>query len=99
MFRAASLAAVLVLTASLPALAQNREIDQRQYRQQNRVERGIHRGELNPREARAIRAEQLRIDRMQRRAMMDGRMTRREQREIEQAQDRLSYMIRHARND
>ena len=99
MLRAASLAAAFLVTASIPALAQNRQIDQRQDRQEYRVQRALQSGELNRREARAIREEQWRIERMQRRAMSDGHMSPREEREIRQAQDRLSEMIRHASND
>lgn len=99
LFRTVSLSAALVVAASLPALAQNPRIDQRQYNQDQRIERGYQRGDITPREARRLELEQRRIDRMQRRAMADGRMTRRERREIEVAQNRLNRMIRHERRD
>ena len=99
MLRATSLAAALLFTAALPALAQNRQIDERQYRQDQRVERGFYRGDLTRREVQRIEQEQRRIDRMQRQAMADGRMSRRERQNIQVAQNRLNAMIRHERHD
>jgi predicted XRE-type DNA-binding protein len=65
------------------------DIETRLQRQQLRIDRGIERGLLTRDEARRLRIEHRRIERMQARAMADGRVTRWEA-------DRLIVMLDHA---
>lgn len=51
-----------------------RYIDQMQARQRQRIQQGIRSGELTPREAQRLMAEQQQIERMQHRFMSDNRI-------------------------
>ncbi|MDD4880336.1 MAG: hypothetical protein PHR30_18530 [Gallionellaceae bacterium] len=51
-----------------------RYIDQMQAQQRQRIQQGIRSGELTPREAQRLMAEQQQIERMQRRYMADNRL-------------------------
>ena len=87
---------VAVLAAlSLPTFAQHTtpQIDQRQDRQERRIEQGVRSGELTPREAARLERGQARIRQMERQALADGRISRRERREIDHAQDQQNQLI------
>lgn len=75
------------------------EVDQRQARQQQRIQRGLRSGDLAPQEARRLQRQQREIRRMERRAIADGVVTPREQYEINQAQNQASRSIRRQRQD
>lgn len=96
----AALAAVLAPTfafAQEPTRAS--VIDNRQARQERRIDAGIENGQINQREAARLNARENRIDRMENRALSDGSVSRREFRRIETAQNRTSRAIRHQRHD
>ena len=87
---------VAVLGAlSLPAFAQHTtpQIDQRQDRQERRIEQGVRSGELTPREAARVERGQARIRRMERQALADGRISRRERAAIDREQDKQNQLI------
>lgn len=87
---------VAVLAAlSLPAFAQHTtpQIDQRQDRQERRIEQGVRSGELTPRETARLERGQARIRHMERKALADGRISRRERAAIDRAQDRQNQLI------
>ena len=87
---------VAVLGAlSLPAFAQNTtpQIDQRQARQEHRIEQGVRSGELTPREAARVERGQARIRRMERQALADGHINRRERAAIDREQDKQNQLI------
>jgi len=86
-------AVALVMASSVPGLAQTYRTEGREYRQDNRIVRGMVRGELTPRELRNIERQQNRVDRAQRRASRDGYVTRSERRKLERMQDRASRNI------
>lgn len=88
-----AVAATLVATA-LPASAQSRG-DVRQWRQQERIERGYHTGRLTPREAARLQRQQDRIHRIERRARYynGGYVDPRSRAKIERLQDRASRNI------
>ncbi|MCX7961831.1 MAG: hypothetical protein N2653_09705 [Burkholderiales bacterium] len=97
--------AVLVVVAAgvgLPALAQTsstERIEERQAKQQRRIEEGIRSGELTPREAERLRKGQQRIQRMEERARADGKITPKEAARIERAQDVESRRIWREKHD
>jgi len=68
-------------------------VDQREVRQEARIERGVASGQLTLREAARLNAEQARIDRTEARAKADGRITAAERRFLNQAQNRASQNI------
>ena len=80
----------LLLATAAPGIAQDwyagRDIDARQARQYDRIQRARRSGELSGREYRSLLAEQRRIAEMERRAKSDGVLTRREREAIHSAQ-------------
>ena len=64
-----------------------------------RIEQGIRSGQITPREARRLREQQARIERMEERARRDGVVTERERERIEIAQNELSRAIRFEKHD
>ena len=87
---------VAVLGAlSLPAFAQytTPQIDQRQDRQERRIEQGVRSGELTPRETARLERGQARIREMERRALADGRISPRERAAIDREQDKQNQLI------
>ena len=89
------LIAAVLAALSLPAFAQNTtpQIDQRQDRQERRIEQGVRSGELTPREAARLKRGQARIRQMERQALADGHISRRERAAIQQEQDKQNQLI------
>ena len=67
--------------------------DNRQQRQQQRIEDGVRSGALTPHEVQRLENEQDRIDKMENRAKADGVVTNKEKLGIEAAQDHASRSI------
>ena len=87
---------VAVLGAlSLPAFAQytTPQIDQRQDRQERRIEQGVRSGELTPRETARLERGQARIRQMERQALADGHISRRERAAIDREQAKQNQLI------
>jgi hypothetical protein len=74
-------------------------IDQRQARQQERINMALRRGEISPHEAARLQEEQRRIRRAERHAAADGWISPQESARIERMQDRASENIRYAALD
>lgn len=74
-------------------------VNTRQAAQQTRIAEGRATGELNRREAVALRTEQRHIRRSERRAKADGDVTMAERRRVERKQDRASRHIRRAKHN
>lgn len=93
--------AVLSLALPLAALAQTAtpNIDQRQARQQARIEQGVQSGSLTPREAARLERGQAHVARMEGRAKADGVVTARERAHLQQAENRQSREIRQQKHD
>jgi hypothetical protein len=93
------------LLASAESLAPNRhtetaaEINQRQARQEQRIDQGLARGELTRREARELRQGQRDIRRAESRALADGRLDWREARHLTAMLDAADLRIRELRHD
>ena len=68
-------------------------VDRREARQHVRIHQGLRSGQLTWREAARLRAGQMRVHRMERRAKADGFVTWRERARIERAQDRQNRLI------
>ena len=87
---------VAVLGAlSLPAFAQNTtpQVDQRQDRQERRIEQGVRTGQLTAREAARLERGQARIRQMERQALADGHISRSERAAIQREQDKQNQLI------
>ncbi len=98
---AAALAATLLLATAWPALASGMEdrVDNRQDRQDQRIDQGVASGELTRPEAHRLRQEQRHVARLERRSEADGTLSRREAIRLEKAQDRSSRHIARAKHD
>jgi hypothetical protein len=93
----AAVAAAAAFVASAPAQAQ---VNHREWRQHERIERGYHRGDINPREYRRLRHQQARIDRYENRSRWnDGRLSWRERNRLNRMQNRASRNIYRERHD
>jgi uncharacterized membrane protein YebE (DUF533 family) len=97
---AAALAAVLLLSASSAfAHAGTPRAHHRQQRQQHRIEQGMRRGGLTPRETMRLERGHMRIGRAIARAKADGRITRSERAHIARLQNMESRRIWRQRHD
>jgi hypothetical protein len=94
-------AVALCVGMSSAALAEGETpvIDQRQANQEERIDHGIAKGQLNQREANRLEREQHRIDRMENRAKADGVVTDKERARIGGAQNRASRHIARQKHD
>lgn len=93
-------AAGLVLVSAVSAsAASSGQINERQYRQADRIEDGRRAGSITWREGMKLRAEQRRIKRVENDFRRDGRLDRQERRILSNMQDRASAHIRHERRD
>ena len=89
--------ALLLSTAALAVQAQNQpatpRVDQRQERQEQRIDQGVASGSLTASEAQRLENQQTRIDRVEDKAKADGQVTRRERAKLHVAQDGASRTI------
>jgi len=68
-------------------------VDRREARQHARIQQGVKSGELTPGEAAKLRAGQVHVRAMERRAKADGKVTPRERARLGHAQNRQSRRI------
>ena len=97
-----TVAALALLATATAASAQgyrSHSIDQRQAKQEHRIEHGVRSGALTRHEARKLEAEQARIRAMERHAKRDGHVDRYEAREIKRAQNAASRHIAQESHD
>lgn len=90
---AAALSAVLFAGAAHAGPADTPGVDNRQARQEARIDNGIANGSLTPGEAARLEAGQARVDRLENRFKADGVVTRRERARLHGAQNRQSRKI------
>lgn len=74
-------------------------IDQRQARQEQRIDKGIASGELNKRETRRLEREQALINKAEDKAKADGTVTKTERRRLHNMQNHASRDIRRQKHD
>jgi hypothetical protein len=85
-----------LLLGSLPALAQSTydpRIDAREQNQQQRIRQGVQSGQLTPREANRLEAQQGRIQAREDRMKADGNLTRAERAKLTRMENRASNNI------
>jgi hypothetical protein len=96
------IAAIVAISFALPGytLAQSTpRVDKRQENQDERIERGIQKGQITKKEARRLEKGQENVENLEDKALSDGKVTKREKRRIEKAQDRQSERIQKQRYD
>lgn len=74
-------------------------IDQREQRQEQRIQQGVGSGALTPRETYRLEQEQAHIDKAEARAKSDGTVTARERKHLSKMQNRASHDIRRQKHD
>lgn len=94
-----SIVSMLFVTLFLSPLAQARRNNNREARQEARINQGIKSGELTAHEAKKLERGQERIDEAQDKAMADGKMTAKEKLKLEKMQDRQSRKIYRQKHD
>lgn len=99
LFAAAGLAAAMGASAQPFAGYDLHDVDARQARQAERIERGVERGQITREEARMLRREQRTVAHFEAQYKADGHVTRGERRELTKLLDRVDDRIRQARHD
>jgi hypothetical protein len=96
---------IALLIAAVPGLASAAEvdstkrIDERQDRQDQRIEKGAKSGDLTKKEAKRLEKGQARIDAAEKKAAADGKITKEERARIEKMQDQQAREIRKQSTD
>ncbi len=91
-----------LLLGSLPALAQSTydpKIDAREQRQQERIQQGVQSGQLTPREANHLEAQQGRIQGREDRLKANGNLTPAERSRLTREQNHASRNIYHKKHN
>jgi len=93
--------AALLAALAVPALAQTAtpRADQREIKQQQRIDQGVASGQLTPKEAARLEKGQQHVQKVEDKAMADGKVTAKERARIEKAQDKQSQRIARAKHD
>lgn len=96
-------AAVMAQSTGVPAPAPGasapKDYNAREQRQDQRIEKGVERGELTKQEAHRLRKEQKAIDRAQAKAEADGQVTDKERARINRMQEKAGKDINRQRHD
>ena len=74
-------------------------IQQRMQNQENRIDQGIRSGQLTPKEAGKLEAEQAKIRQTEQRMKSDGNLTAKERQKLDNMQDRASSHIYRHKHD
>jgi len=100
MKHASSLLLIVLAGLSFSALAQTATtVDQRQAKQQQRVDQGAQSGSLTGKEAARLEKGQERVEKMETKANADGTVTGREAKRLDAAQDQQSRRIARQKHD
>jgi uncharacterized protein HemX len=86
-----------VLGAGVPAFAKT--IKKKEAAEEQRIERGVNRGQITPKEQQRLEDQQKVIDQERANAAADGKVTKRERKDIKHDQKRLSHDIEHKRHN
>jgi opacity protein-like surface antigen len=90
---------MLLMTGVAFAEAEAPMVDQRQANQEQRIDQGIAREQLNERESNRLNKQQEHVNTMEDRAKSDGVMTKKERARIAAAQDRAARHIAREKHD
>lgn len=86
-----------LLFFSQPANAGN--LKKRFYRQDHRIQQGVHSGEITPREARKLARDQRQVRQLRRHYLSDGHLSMRERKILNNRLDRSSKRIYHYKHN
>jgi len=93
----ALIVALFVVAGVVPSHAAT--IEQRQKKQAHRINEGIKRGQLTPKETERLRNQHTLIGIERYQAGLDGKITKRERQDIRHDQNRLNKDIKHKRHN
>jgi len=82
-----------------PSSMQDPRIQQRMQNQESRIDQGVKSGELTPKEAEKLEAEQAKIRQTEQRMKSDGNLTPKEREKLHNMQDRASDHIYRQKHD
>jgi hypothetical protein len=88
-----------ICSSSVMADAGTPRIDQREAKQQDRIQQGVRSGELTPQEAHRLGAQQYHINRLEQAAKADGIVTPGERRRLMHQQNMANRNISRAKNN
>jgi hypothetical protein len=94
-----TVSAVVFMTGVAFAEAEAPMFDQRQANQEQRIDQGIAKEQLNERESNRLNKQQQHVNTMEDRAKSDGVMTKKERARIAAAQDRAARHIAREKHD
>jgi len=83
--------------SGVPALAKT--IKKKEANEEHRIERGVEKGQITPKEEQRLENQQKTIEQEREDAAADGKITKRERRDIKHDQKRLSQDIKHKRHN
>ncbi len=91
--RVSIIAGMFMMSAAAFAGTSDPVVQQREANQQQRIEQGVRSGQLTPREAGRLEAQQARIQQSEARMKADGNLTPRERAKLTREQNRASRNI------
>ncbi len=74
-------------------------VDQREAKQQARIDQGVASGQLNQKEAARLENGQARVNQAEANAKADGKVTRKERKHLDHMQDKQSRHIKRQKHD
>jgi hypothetical protein len=86
-------AATVLMTGALYAGTNDPRIEQREQKQEKRIDQGVKSGELTPGEAARLERQQTKIKQDEARMKSDGKLTKKERRKLTREQNRASKNI------
>jgi hypothetical protein len=92
-------ASTLLASAAFAAAQSTPRIDQRQEKQEKRIDKGVASGKITQKEAARLEKGQLQVEQMEQKALKDGKLTKQEKLRIEHAQDQQNKRIEQQRKD
>lgn len=95
---AGSLILGLAIAVAAPA-AHGASVDERQARQQKRIEQGLKSGELTPREAGRLERQEARIAAEEKASRSDGKLSKRERAKLQRDLNKASRHIYREKHD
>lgn len=100
--RSPLIAALLLTLGVSPAWAGSDDTyraDRRESQQMDRIEQGVHQGDITKREAEELLTQQRHIQNYEKNIKEDGKVTLRERMQLEQKQDKANRRIADEKND
>lgn len=90
---------VLIASAAYAGPTDDPNIQKREQIQEKRIDQGVKSGELTPREAGKLEAQQAKIKQDEARMKSDGKLTKKERRKLTKEQNRASNKIQRKKHN